>query len=174
MSDKGKYANMIPTQIVNVHFSDFFGIDPALLEAHGAFNISLINDLPLFIDPFLIFNSDKSEYQELHNNIIRYLMFLRDKSLGGGVSAGLLRAWFHFGEVKQNWLGYSQVGNSGSGLGVKFATALYQNLGSIFANFGNERITKGSHLEKVCLVSDGVGRDNISDFTTNLIKEYLL
>ena len=30
-----------------------------------------------------------------------------------------------------------------------------------------------SHLEKVCLVKDGVGRDNISDFTTNLIKDFL-
>jgi hypothetical protein len=30
----------------------------------------------------------------------------------------------------------------------------------------------GTHLEKVCLIRDGVGRDN-SDFVTNLIKGYL-
>lgn len=41
-------------------------------------------------------------------------------------------------------------------------------------NFGSEKVTKGSHLEKLCLIKDGVGRDNISDFTTNLIKSYLL
>ena len=37
-----------------------------------------------------------------------------------------------------------------------------------------KRITIGSHLEKLCLIKNGVGRDNISDFTTNLIKHYLL
>ncbi|MFH1672750.1 MAG: hypothetical protein ABIF87_04920 [Pseudomonadota bacterium] len=44
----------------------------------------------------------------------------------------------------------------------------------IFSNFGQEKITKGSHLEKLCLIRSGVGRDMISDFTTNLIKDYLL
>ena len=35
-------------------------------------------------------------------------------------------------------------------------------------------ITQTSHLEKAGLFEIGVGKDNISDFTTNLIKEYLL
>jgi hypothetical protein len=34
-------------------------------------------------------------------------------------------------------------------------------------------VTETSHIEKVCLVRDGVGRDNISDFTANLILNYL-
>lgn len=161
-------------RLVNVHFSDFFGVEPWVLESYGAFNISLINDLPLFIDPFLIFNSSKPEYQTLHANIIRYLRFLRAKSGRGEVNEGLLKAWYHFSEVKQNWLGYSQVGNSGTGLGAKFAGELHANLSSVFSDFGHEQITKGSHLERVCLISEGVGRDNVSDFTTNLIMEYLL
>jgi uncharacterized heparinase superfamily protein len=37
-----------------------------------------VSDLPLFIDPFLLFNSDKPEYQELHDGIIAYLRFLRN------------------------------------------------------------------------------------------------
>lgn len=67
----------------------------------------------------------------------------------------------------------AEVGNKGSGLGIEFARALHSNLHVIFSNFGREKITEGSHLEKVCLVADGVGRDNISDFTTNLILDYL-
>ena len=34
--------------MVAVHFSDFFDVPPEALEEYGAFNISLINDLPLF------------------------------------------------------------------------------------------------------------------------------
>lgn len=158
---------------MKVFFSDFFDVDPAVLEGYGAFDVSLINDLPVFVDPFLLFNSAKPEYQALHDEMIRYLRFLREMADSPGISRGLLKAWYQFPEVRQTWLGYSSVGNSGSGLGRRFASALHQSLNSIFTNFGNEQITRGSHLEKLCLVRDGVGRDNISDFTTNLIKGFL-
>lgn len=157
-----------------VYFSDVFGVDPADLEAYGAFNVSLINDLPLFIDPFLLFNSAKPEYQDLHAQMIRYVRLLRDKSVAGEVTDGLLTAWFMFSEVKQNWLGFSKSGNAGSGLGIDFARALRDSLKTVFSSFGEETITKGSHLEKLTLIRTGVGRDNISDFTTTLIKSFLL
>ena len=59
-------------------------------------------------------------------------------------------------------------------MGRTFAEALHTNLGKIFGSFGSENVTRGSHLEKLCLIRDGVGRDNISDFTNNLIHEFLL
>lgn len=159
---------------MNIYFSDCFSIDPATLEEYGALNISLINDLPLFIDPFLLFTSKNNIYRQLHDKMIDYLKFLRDQSLAGNNEKGLLQAWYMFPEVKQLWLGYSLTGNNGSGLGMDFAKALNKSLCDIFKEFGNERVTKGSHLEKVCLIQSGVGKDNISDFTANLIKEYLL
>ncbi|MBF08092.1 MAG: hypothetical protein CL809_11030 [Cobetia sp.] len=158
---------------MNVYFSDYFSVSKDDLEEYGAFNISLINDLPVFIDPFLLFNSDKPEYQRLHDEIIEYIGFLRDMSEAGKVSKGLVKHWFLFPEVKQNWLGFSKVGNGGSGLGPDFASALNENLSNIFNDFGAEKITKSSHLEKLCLIKEGVGKDSISDFTTNLIKSYL-
>jgi len=154
-------------------FNECFGIPEEALEEFGAFNVSLVNDLPLFIDPFLLFHSESVEYQQLHADMIQYVTFLRDRSLEASGNDDLLKAWYCFPEIKQNWLGFSVAGNSGSGLGIKFARALHSNLGRLFADFGKERITTGSHLEKVCLVSSGVGRDNISDFTTNLIIDYL-
>lgn len=159
---------------MNVYFTDWFGVAPSVLEEYGAFNVSLINDLPLFIDPFLLFTSGKEEYRHLHDRIIDYLRFLRDRAAAGDVDEGLLRAWYMFPEVKELWLGFSLKGNRGSGLGLDFARALHENLNLIFRNFGDEQVTKGSHLEKVTLIQAGVGRDNISDFTANLIKEYLL
>lgn len=159
---------------MEIYFSDVFDISQDDLENYGAFNVSLINDLPLFIDPFLLFNSSKPEYRELHDQMIKYLRFLKACSENGQIHEGLLLSWFMFSEVKQNWFGYSLVGNSGSGLGIKFARALNNNLHTVFLDFGEEQVTKGSHLEKLCLIKDGVGRDNISDFTTNLIKDYLL
>jgi hypothetical protein len=128
----------------------------------------------LFIDPFLLFNSERPEYIELHKGIIKYITFLRDKSRNGDIDNGLIEAWFKFPEVKQTWLGFSVMGNGGSGLGGKFATALNENLFTIFTDFGTENVTQSGHLEKLCLIQEGVGKDNISDFSTNLIKHFLL
>lgn len=159
---------------VQVFFSDFFAVEPSELDEYGAFDVSLINDLPLFIDPFLLFNSTKKEYQDLHQNMLKYLGFLRDKAQEKTLSLGLLKAWFMFPEIKQNWLGFSKTGNGGSGLGREFAVALHINLNSVLSDFGKEKVTKSSHLEKLCIIKDKVGKDNISDFTTRLIHEYLL
>jgi hypothetical protein len=153
-------------------FSDFFEISADKLEDYGTFNISLISDLPLFIDPFLLFNSKNKEYLNLHKEIIKYLMFLRDKSISQQLTAGLIQDWYTFPEVKQNWFGYSKTSNEGAGLGAKFAKALNLNF-RILNKFGEERVS-GSHLEKLTLINSGVGKDNISDFTTNLVKEFLL
>lgn len=157
-----------------IYFSDFFGVSPQLLESYGAFNVSPVVDLPLFVDPFLLFTSEKPEYQSLHEGIIRYLKFLRDKSAGGKVGTGLLKAWFCFHEVHQNCLGFCLNGNKGAGLGLGFAGALNSNLHNLFRDFGDEQVTKSSHLEKLMLIRERVGKDNISDFTTNLIKGFLL
>ncbi len=158
---------------MQIYFSDYFNISKDTVFKYGAFNISLINDLPVFIDPFLLFTNDKKEYQELHDEIINYIAFLKDISQQGAIKKGLIKNWFLFPEVKQSWLGYCKTGNDGKGLGPKFAKALNENLNTIFNNFGNEEITTGSHLEKLCLVKSDVGRDNISDFTANLIKGFL-
>lgn len=159
---------------MNVYFSDVFEVDPDDIAKYGAFNISLINDLPLFIDPFLIFNSNKKDYKDLHNEILRYVAFLRDRSVEGHVNKGLLKSWYCFPEIKQNWFGYSNVGNSGRGPGIEFAKVLNESLSSIFVNFDKQNICHSPHIEKFCLVKEHIGRDNISDFATNLIKGYLL
>src|SRR5690606_27179677 len=124
------------------YFTDFFEVDPEILNGYGAFNVSLITDLPLFIDPFLLFNSKNTKYQELHEQIIRYLSFLRDKAEIGEVPQHLLDAWYRFPEVRQNWLGFTLSGNHGSGLGRSFADALSENLQRLFSDFGREQITR--------------------------------
>lgn len=159
---------------IGVHFTDIYGVSPEALESYGAFNISLINDMPLFIDPFLLFSSEKQEYRALHQQILRYLSFLKMKADEGVTDAGLIKAWYAFPEVKQNWFGYSEMGNNGRGLGMQFANNMSTLMPSVFKNLGNESITESSHLEKVGLFNKGIGRDNISDFTTNLILDYLL
>lgn len=158
-----------------MYFSDFFDIDENLIEEYGAINISLINDLPLFIDPFLLFNSNSEKFQQIHKEIIKYLLFLQKQaSLHPTLQNGMMNAWYLFPEVKQTWLGFSLDGNAGRGMGQNFAIGLYDGLNSIFSDFGKETLIRSPHMEKLCLISPKVGRDKISDFTTNFAKKYLL
>jgi hypothetical protein len=157
-------------------FSDVFDVTPDIVESHGALDISLLTDFPAFIDPFLLYASKKKEYKTLHEDIIDYLRYLRDQTATGGIHPEMVSNLFSFSEVSQTWLGFSKKGNSGRGLGVAFAKALSENMTTVFQDFGREeaQITMGTHLEKLTLFRSGVGRDMISDFTTNLIKNYLL
>jgi len=157
----------------DLYFSEFFGVSQGSLAEYGACDVSLVSDLPFFVDPFLLFNSSKPEYQALHHGIIEYVLFLRDRA-DEGLSQADIDRWYRFKEVKQNWLGFTYLGNSGSGLGGDFAAALHMSFRSALRDFGQETVTRGSHVEKLALVKDHVGRDNISDLTTNLIKSYLL
>lgn len=157
-----------------IYFTDFFNIKEKILGDYGAFNISLINDLPLFIDPFLLFGSKKSEYQKLHKEILGYLTFLKTKSQKGKLSSAEIKSWYKFSEIKQNWLGFSLSGNGGSGLGDKFGNAMSANMHIVYDDLNKETVTVTSHIEKAGLFQIGIGKDNISDFTCNLIKAYLL
>lgn len=160
---------------LQIYFSDFFNVDKKIIHDYGAIDISLINDMPLFIDPFLLFNSEKKEYQIIHSNMISYMLFLQEQSLfHQELKRDIYKSWYKFSEVKQTWLGFSLSGNSGRGLGYKFAKQLHKGLQTNFSDFGKETITESSHLEKLCLISPLVGRDKISDFTTNFAKKYLL
>lgn len=157
-----------------IYFSDVFSVEPEDLDVYGAFNIALVNDLPLFIDPFLLYDSTDEKYRGLHDGIIKYLVFLRGRAQADELTEGAISQWLLFREVKQNWLGFSRQGNRGTGLGIHFAHALARNFKNVFRNFGEETLTNGSHIEKLGLLSAGIGRDHLSDFTANLIKGFLL
>ena len=158
-----------------IYFSEVFGVGEKALRDYGAFDVCLLGDLPVFIDPFQLYASEKSEYNQLHEEIIEYLRFLRTLCENSrNVGRLTLDAYFRFPEVKELFMGFCGKGNLGRGLGPRFARALHMNLAQVLSNFGNETISKSSHLEKLCVITQGVGCDCISDFTANLIKGYLL
>jgi len=125
---------------VNIYFSDFFNVPEEVIESYGAVNISLINDLPLFIDPFLLFKSEDVQLQKIHDEMISYLKFLQIQSEVNKIPIeGMLKSWYLFSEVKQTWLGFSLAGNMGRGLGRDFALGLHDGLSTIFKSFCKEK-----------------------------------
>lgn len=156
---------------IKLLFSEYFEIDSEVLDEYGALNICIDTDLPLFIDPFLLFSSEKAEYIKLHDQVVGHLIQLKELATSNQDSDIRL---FQFPEIKQNWLGLCKWGNNGRGLGPKFARDLIKAFNGFYSNFGSETVSSSSHIEKLTLVGAGIGRDFISDFTTNIMLEYLL
>lgn len=156
---------------IRILFSQYFDIPAKTLDDYGTIDLCLSSDLPLFIDPFLLFASGKSEYLDLHKKITSHLMLL--KKIAQAEDSPDLNI-FKFPEQKQNWFGLCRYGNGGKGLGPKFAANIISEFNGFYKDFGESDITQEIHIEKLTLFSSGIGKDFISDFTTNLMLEYLL
>jgi len=150
-------------------FSEKFNVNKKVIEDFGTVDISLVCDIPFFVDPMLIFYSEKEEYKKLHNNIIKYFYFLKTKAKQDLSDKDISR-FFYFNEIPNNWFGYSLAGNKGKALGNDYANFLYNNIEFALDTHG---VSKGQHIEKVMLLEKHSGKDKISDLTVNLIKYFL-
>src|SRR5205823_11619111 len=83
-------------------------------------------DLPLGIDPFLLFKSRDSDYRSLHAQIVT--------AFNAGVESvrrdrlDEARALFAFPEVSAIGLGYTQTSKRGSGVGSQTTTLILETL----------------------------------------------
>lgn len=149
-----------------MYFNEYFNVKNNTLEEYGALNISLDFDLPAFIDPMLIFSSDADLYKEWHNKIVKYILLLSKLKGNGDKNVGLIQTYFTFKEIRNNWLGLSIKGNKGSAIGWQYGEALFENIENII---DTHNVSSSIHFEKLCLFEEGIGKDKISDFTTNIL-----
>ncbi|MDY5377122.1 MAG: hypothetical protein SPG60_03660 [Eubacterium coprostanoligenes] len=153
------------------NFSDYFKVSKNVMRDQGVYDISIISDTPVFIDPFLLFVSKNHKYQNAHEGIMKYLLFLCKKIKTDESDISLKKKYFYFKEPKQNWFGFSEFGNSGRGLNKDFADKFYKNLKEHVDFIENEKF---SHVEELIIFEEGFGKDSVSDFTTKLILPFLL
>ena len=125
-------------------------------------------DLPLGIDPFLLFKSRDPSLFELHNIILTAfnngIEYLRKGRIDDA------RVLFEFPEVAEIGLGYTKKGKKGSGVGEFLSTLIIDTL------LESPSLLKRGvrHIEEMQLVSIGIGPDRISDITASLLKHFLI
>ncbi|MCU1249653.1 MAG: hypothetical protein JWQ49_2682 [Edaphobacter sp.] len=128
----------------------------------------LVSDLPLCIDPFLLFKSRDPELRLLHASIVEHF--------ADGVSAiakdDELDAKYilDFPEVAEIGFGYGASDKRGSGLGKTLTNLL---IGSL--KLSPAIMERGiRHVEEMQLISPGIGPDRVGDIASNILKEYLI
>lgn len=125
-------------------------------------------DVPLGIDPFLLFKSRDIEYRELHKLLLSVFNAGINAVRNGDL--GLARQIFDFPEVSAIGLGYTRKSKRGSGVGTYLTELILETLAGSPAL--QERGVR--HIEEMQLLSAGIGPDRISDITANVLKAFLI
>jgi hypothetical protein len=125
-------------------------------------------DVPLCIDPFLLYKSRDPEFRLLHERLVQHF-----RAGMAALSAGNEREAeriLDFPEVSEVGFGYGSNNKRGSGLGVALRRLLIETLQASPAI-----VERGiRHVEEMQLISPGIGPDRICDIASNILKEFLI
>jgi hypothetical protein len=149
-------------------FSDYFKLGKSQAELDFV-DIPIATDLPLFCDPYSFVIENDPWFIRANNVIVDFfehlITFIRtDKE------EQALKVLGHVGEVNEVHLGFSVGRPRGSGIGADKAADLYRKLReSQAAKSGRLR-----DLSDCDLFVHGIGPDNISDLTINIVRGLLL
>lgn len=154
--------------MLNPRLNDAFGLpfsqdDVPFLIPH------LREDLPLCIDPFLLWNSDIQGWKELHNQLLDFVDEVRRLSLDGDLSRAV-ELLLGCQEQPALGLGYAEGTKAGQSIGP----ALARSVAAIFLEVPQLHDSPPRHLEEVQLLVPRVKEDRLSDITGAVLKEYLI
>ncbi|PIF59507.1 hypothetical protein [Flavobacterium sp. 2] len=154
-------------------FSKIFGIE--INSDDDWFDPILAMDTKLFIDPFLIFDSNHPFFRNTHQKTIAFFdhaFLLASKSRQSKLDLRYrqLLNTIKFPEVEEICLGYASRGTGGSGSGGGFSKII---VGSIYESI-RLGIKGFDRFEEIGLFNEGFGCDRISDMTATLLKEELI
>lgn len=149
-------------------FSDCFCLDKCQAELDFV-DVPLNTDLMLFCDPFAFLVEQSPWYQEcevlIRDFFSRLIQYIHDDK-----KTEAMRLLAHVGEVNEVHLGFSSGASAGLGIGRQKAEQLYEQLTISRA----VKTGKLYDLAECDLFIPGIGPDNISDMTINLIRSKLL
>jgi hypothetical protein len=122
----------------------------------------------LFVDPFAISQRPDPWSQDAHQTIVDFFQRIVNL-IRANDRVGALQALSHLREPNETRLGYSKGRPQGAGIGDMQADDLLDALSRSSA------VHTGSltSLEECELMVEGIGRDKISDLTTNVIRRKL-
>ena len=154
--------------IVNPRLIDVFG--SRFTQADVDFAIPRLDeDIPLYIDPFLLWNSEAAEYKQLHARIVEFFQKISQLVKRSEIdSAAALLAGCE--EQPELGLGYASGSKKGSNIGAKLIADILR------AHEEIPQLQAGTirHMEELQLVVPHLAEDRISDTSASLIKDFLL
>jgi hypothetical protein len=153
--------------LIRPRLTDYYGI--LLPQSEVAFAIPFFDeDIPLYLDPFLLWRSPSQQDQALHTSLINafnHLGFLIKQGKEENAIATLIVA----SECDEVGLG-----SSARRQGVRIGRAKAGEILSLFERVPHYSTRGFRHFEEIQLYVDGISKDRISDFSCSFIKSFLI
>ncbi len=149
-------------------FSEIYGIDKKQAELDFV-DIIPGNDTPLYLDPYALTTREDDWSEHAHQLVVSYFQSVLDSVTTNNRDKGVTLL-SHLGEPEETHLGVSRDGNPGRGVGAIQALELYEAI-------SKSKAASSGLLEDIsdfALFIPGIGRDKISDITTNIIRRKLI
>lgn len=153
--------------LIRPRLTDHFGIHKS--QAELDFAIQFLNeDIPLYLDPFLLWKSPSQQDQALHTSItnsFNHLNFLLKKGKEDRAVSTLIT----LSECSEVGLGLSKS-RRGNRIGTEQALEILRLFKDVaeYSQFGF------SHFEAIQLYVAGISKDRVSDIACNYLKSFLI
>lgn len=153
--------------LINPRLTDFHGI--ASPQADLDFAIPFFQeDVPLYLDPFLLWRSPAQQDQALHTSLVNAFNGL-GYQMKRGESDKAISTLIIASECDEVGLGTSAK-RIGKRIGERKAVEIL----SLFERMPNYRTNGFSHFEEIQLFIDGISKDRISDIACSFLKSFLI
>ncbi len=153
--------------LVRPRLNDYYNLP--FSQEHVDFAIPLLDeDLPYYVDPFLLWKSPSQQDNSLHgqiSNSFNYLGYLFRK----GKEEDAINLLIRLSECDEVGLG-----NSRQRKGLRFGKKVAIDILSLFRNIPQLQASGFTHFEEVQLLVDDIAQDRISDIACNLLMSFLL
>lgn len=153
--------------IIRPRLTDYYGI--LLSQEEADFAIPFLDeDIPFFVDPFLLWKSPSQQDNALHTALINsfnHIGFLANHGREDEAINQLILA----SECKEVGLGFA-ANRSGLRIGKKVASSII----ALFTDIPELKIGGFAHMEAIQLFVDQISLDRISDFTCSFLKSFLI
>ena len=154
-------------ELIRPRLTDYFGIHKNQAELDFAIQF-FDEDIPLYVDPFLLWKSPSLQDQSLHSaitNSFNHLGYLlRTNKENEAIS--LLTT---ISECPEVGLGVSKTRQ-----GMKFGKKQAREILALFNNIPEYRQGGFTHFEVIQLYVSGISKDRVSDIACNFIKSFLI
>ena len=160
-------SNIISSQLIRPRLTDYHGIHIAQVQLDFAIPF-FDEDIPLYVDPFLLWKSPSYQDKALHSTIINSFNRL-GYLFRNGRKAEAIEQLVIASECDEVGLGLSS-----SKKGKRISASKANEILDLFTNIEYYRECGFRHIEEMQLFIDGVSSDRISDITCNFMKSFLI
>jgi hypothetical protein len=153
--------------LIRPRLNDYYNL--AFTQEEADFAIPFLDDdIPLYVDPFLLWKSPSQQDQALHTALIssfNYFGHLAKSGREPAAEAALIR----LSECQEAGLGSAR-----NKTGKRIGSGTAREILAQFSLIPQVKERGFEHIEEIQLFVDQVSKDRISDFTCSLLKSFLI